>query len=208
MNPAEIAKIAEHYKSAPTFKLTRLAENPDGLPGEVVPVLQKELLGRGEQEAALKLTEYLIHVKEQEKPLTAEQARAEIMERLKAGESMESIALKFKENGVDVFEELNREVKSQENTFDYIISLKQKGLTEEALDQKLITDLSIDQQQVDVLKEKMRKNGSANITIGLVVTSVTLLLMLLAGRFTVSGILLLGVGVWRIVEGQRMLSKR
>jgi hypothetical protein len=208
MNPEEIAKIADRYKSTATFKLVRLAENPAGLPSEIIPVLQKELLGRGEQDAALKLTEYLIQLNEFENPLTPEQARAEIEERLKAGESMESIALKFKENGVDVFAELTREVIVQENTFDYIMALKQKGLTDEALDQKLITDLAIDQKEVDVLKEKMHKSGSANVTIGLVITSVTLLLMLLAGRFPIGGVLLLGVGVWRIVEGQRMLSKR
>jgi hypothetical protein len=207
MDAAEIAKIADHYKSVPTFKLIQLVENPEGLPAELVLVLQKELLGRGEQEAALKLTAYLVKLKEQEKPLTPEQAREEIMERLKSGESMESIALKFKENGVDVFEELNREVNIQENTFDYIMALKQKGLTDEALDQKLITELSIDQKDVDVLKEKMRKSGSANVTIGISITLVTLLLMILAGRFPVGGVLLLGVGAWRIVEGQRMLSK-
>lgn len=207
MTPEELSIIADNYKSTATFKLVRLAENPAGLPGDIIPVLQKELLSRGEQDAALKLTEYLVQLKESEQPLTPEQARAEIEERLRAGESMESIALKFRESGVDVFAELNREVIVQENTFDYIMALKQKGLTDEALDQKLITDLAIDQKEVDVLKEKMRKNGSANVTMGIAITVVTLLLMILAGRFPIGGILLLGVGAWRIVEGQRMLSK-
>ncbi|HEY0656306.1 MAG TPA: hypothetical protein VGD65_24400 [Chryseosolibacter sp.] len=207
MSPAEIEQLADQYKSAPTFKLVRLAEDPTGLPQEIILILQKELLERGEQTAALKLTEFLVALKEEVKPLSPEQARAEIIERLKAGESMESIALKFKENGLDVFEELNREVVFQENTFDYIASLRDKGLTDEALDQKLMSDLAMDQKEVDMLKEKMRKNGSANVTIGLAITIVTLALMILAGRFPIGGILLLGVGAWRIVEGQRMLSK-
>jgi hypothetical protein len=221
METSEIEKIADHYKSSPTFRLVRLAENPAGLPDELVPVLQKELLTRGEQDATLKLTEYLVQrnteiiqrqreeeqYKEETKPLTPEEARTEIMERLKGGESMDSIALKLKARGIDVFNELDREMILQENAFDYIASLREKGLADDALDQQLIKDLSLDQVEVDILKEKMRKHGSANITIGLVTTSVTLVLMLWAGRFPILGVMLLGIGVWRIVEGQRILSK-
>jgi hypothetical protein len=203
-----IEEIANNYKKLPTYKLSELAKDPDGLSTEVIPVLQRELLSRGEQDDALKLTEYLIEIQKQ--PLKHEDFQQEIKDRLAAGETLESIALKFKENGVDVYDEIAKEGQLQENTFDYILSLREKGISEEEIHQKLQHDLSLSESEVEIVKQKLRRKGKINIVVGWSATVITVIITILSlavgGGPGVGAIILLGIGIWRIVEGNRILK--
>jgi hypothetical protein len=205
-----IDEVTEHYKTSPTFKLQRLAQNPDGLPLELVPILQKELLSRGEQEDALRLTEYLINSSKEDKVLSKEELRQEVDDRLKKGESLESIALKFKENGVDLFEQVEEEGKLQESVFDYILSLNEQGVPDEAIQEKLKENFSMSEAEVEIIKAKLRRKGRNNLVVGYSLIVVIGLLMILAlaagGSAGIGGVLLMALGVWRVYEGHRILS--
>jgi hypothetical protein len=203
----DIHEIAANYKSFPTYRLTNLADNPEGLPLELIPVLQKELLARGEHEDALKLSQYLIDSQKQDQKLTREELQEEVRHRLAAGEPIESIALKFKENGIDVFKELEADDQVQENTFSYILSLKEKGVAEEEINEKLQTNFSLSEEEVDIVKQKLKTKGRLNLVVGYFFTVVILILFIVGARISFGGMILLGIGIWRIVEGHSILNK-
>jgi hypothetical protein len=203
----DIHEIAANYKSFPTYRLTNLADNPEGLPLELIPVLQKELLARGEHEDALKLSQYLIDSQKQDQKLTREELQEEVRQRLAAGEPIESIALKFKENGIDVFKELEADDQVQENTFSYILSLKEKKMAEEEINEKLQTNFSLSEEEVDIVKQKLKSKGRLNLVVGYFFTVVILILFIVGARISFGGMILLGIGIWRIVEGHSILNK-
>ena len=207
----DLNEIANNYKGLQTHKLVRLARNPEGLPLELVPLLQRELLNRGEQDEALRLSEYLIEAGRRPEVMSQEEIQMEIEKRLAAGESMDSIALKFKESGVDMFSQLEVEGKAQENTFDYILSLKDKGMEEKEIQEKLQQNFSLTEEEVVIVNEKLRTKGRINLVGGYALTGGVFIftcIALSAGRLPgISMIFLFGIGIWRIYIGHRILDK-
>jgi hypothetical protein len=208
----DLNEIADNYKGFQTHKLVRLARNPEGLPLELIPVLQKELLSRGEQDEALKLSEYLIEAQRRPEVMSEEEIKVEIEKRLDVGESMESIVLKFRENGVDVFNQLDQESRMQENTFDYILSLKDKGMEEKEIQEKLQQNFSLSEEEVVIVNEKLRTKGRMNLVLGYALTGVIFIFACISisagGRLPgIGAVIFFGLGVWRIYEGHRILGK-
>ena len=55
----DLDQIQHFYKNSYTEKLIELSKQPEGLRREVIPLLQKELLERGQKEEARLLDDYL-----------------------------------------------------------------------------------------------------------------------------------------------------
>src|SRR6187455_746903 len=126
----DLRDIEENYKRMTDEKLIQLTMTPQDLRLEVIPILQQELLNRGQHQAAISLTGFL--VKSKEKPRFSEMTVVELKqlvnERLESGESIESIKLHLKDDGVNIFDVLNDDMELQEKAFDYITHLKEQGL--------------------------------------------------------------------------------
>ena len=133
--------------------------------------------------------------------------RQEIRRRLDEGESLESIALKVKENGMDVFKILQEDQQAQENTFEYILSQKGQGVAKERVDEKLQTSFLLTEEEVDIVNQKLRTKGRANLVIGYSIGIILIILSLLTGRLSISAMLMIGVSFWRIAVGHDILSK-
>jgi hypothetical protein len=207
-----MSELAKYYKESPTYKLVNLANDPEGLNLESIPVLQKELLERGEQEAALKLSEYLVESqrKASEPKLSQEDLQKELDERLAAGESIESIALKFKDNGIDVFKELEGRGQIQEKAFDYILALKDQGLADKEVNEKLQENFSLSNADADVMTQRLKTKAKTNLVIGysmIVIFSILSVAVLAnGGSVGIGGIVLTGLGIWRVVEGHSIIN--
>ncbi len=209
--------IETYYQGVSNEKLLQIAQRPQDLRLDAIPLLQKELLGRGMNAEALLITDFLVGVKkdEPERPNYAEMSLYEmqehVKERLQEGESIESIKLDLRENGVDIFAILNENDNLKESAFEYMTYLKKEGFEEEEIAEKLEENLAIDKRDREMLKVQIKNSGKQNLTIGYtlaILGSVFILLTLSStGGFPISAVILIVLGVWRIYVGYERLKE-
>ena len=209
--------IEAYYQGVSNEKLLQIAQRPQDLRLDAIPLLQKELLGRGMNAEALLITDFLVGVKkdEPERPNYAEMSLYEmqehVKERIQEGESIESIKLDLRENGVDIFAILNENDNLKESAFEYMTYLKKEGFEEEEIAEKLEENLSIDKRDREMLKVQIKNSGKQNLTIGYtlaILGSVFILLTLSStGGFPISAVILIVLGVWRIYVGYERLKE-
>lgn len=205
--------IQENYESKNVEDLIHLALNPQELRLEVIPILQKELLNRGQTEEAMSLTDFLVKAKE--KPRFSDLPKAElrklIKDRLATGEPMESIKIDLKDDGVNIYEIINNDHKLKEKAYNYITHLKEQGLEEEEIDEKLKETLSIEKEDTEMLKIQLKKSGKKNLIFGYTISIIALLLLTIAlgtgGSVGFGAIFVLGFGVWTISKGYEQIKK-
>lgn len=209
--------IEAYYQGVSNEKLLQIAQRPQDLRLDAIPLLQKELLGRGMNAEALLITDFLVGVKkdESERPNYAEMSLYEmqehVKERIQEGESIESIKLDLRENGVDIFAILNENDNLKESAFEYMTYLKKEGFEEEEIAEKLEENLAIDKSDSEMLKVQIKNSGKQNLTIGYtlaILGSVFILLTLSStGGFPISAVILIVLGVWRIYVGYERLKE-
>ncbi|MDX9855083.1 MAG: hypothetical protein RBS81_14970 [Tenuifilaceae bacterium] len=209
--------IEAYYQGVSNEKLLQIAQRPQDLRLDAIPLLQKELLGRGMNAEALLITDFLVGVKKDEpaRPNYAEMSLYEmqehVKERLQDGESIESIKLDLRENGVDIFAILNENDNLKESAFEYMTYLKKEGFEEEEIAEKLEENLAIDKSDSEMLKVQIKNSGKQNLTIGYtlaILGSVFILLTLSStGGFPISAVILIVLGVWRIYVGYERLKE-
>src|SRR3989344_4715653 len=154
------------------------------------------------------LTLELLVQQNEAKPETPEQIDVYIQKRLDSGDPIENIRIDLKEKGVTSFGILEQNEVKQEAIIDYVSTLKEQGATNTEIKEKLATNLDIKPEELEVLQAKMYKKGTVNLVIGY---SIVILLgglglvSLMVGRgMSISSILLIGVGLWRIIEGYKL----
>mgnify|MGYP006936240042 FL=1 len=134
-----------------------------------------------------------------------------VKERIQEGESIESIKLDLRENGVDIFAILNENDNLKESAFEYMTYLKKEGFEEEEIAEKLEENLAIDKRDSEMLKVQIKNSGKQNLTIGYtlaILGSVFILLTLSStGGFPISAVILIVLGVWRIYVGYERLKE-
>ena len=209
--------IEAYYQGVSNEKLLQIAQRPQDLRLDAIPLLQKELLGRGMNAEALLITDFLVGLKkdEPERPNYAEMSLYEmqehVKERIQEGESIESIKLDLRENGVDIFAILNENDNLKESAFEYMTYLKKEGFEEEEIAEKLEENLAIDKRDSEMLKVQIKNSGKQNLTIGYtlaILGSVFILLTLSStGGFPISAVILIVLGVWRIYVGYERLKE-
>lgn len=199
--------VIGNYKRLRTEELVQIASDPGALELAVIPHLQAELLNRDKKVEALRLSEFLVNRPELQQELTRDELAASIKERVDAGEPLESIKLDLEDRGINFFDIINDESNLKEKTFEYLTSLKEEGLEETEIDQKLNATFGMDEGEADVLKRQLRNRGKQNLIIGysiVIIIGFISLLLLEAGRsVSIGAILLIGIGIWRIAEGYR-----
>jgi hypothetical protein len=203
----ELQTIAEKYSQLSTEKLIRLTKEAGGLQLEAIPLLQKELLKRGKQDEALALSSFLVESRANARKPTPEEVHQLIQQRLAAGEYLESIQIDLKENGIDIFELADTEVKLKNSAFNYITTLKEEGHDQAEINTKIKDAFAIDDSQSALLQSELKREGNRNLVSGYVLVGVCLLLgaamIGVGGSIRVGFFLVLGAGVWRICEGYK-----
>ena len=126
--------IEAYYQGVSKEKLLQIAQRPQDLRLDAIPLLQKELLGRGMNAEALLITDFLVGVKKDEPErlnyaeMSLYEMQEHVKERIQEGESIESIKLDLRENGVDIFAILNENDNLKESAFEYMTYLKRRVL--------------------------------------------------------------------------------
>ncbi len=203
----DLESIEKYYKEAPTLELLELVSKPSVLRKEVIPLLQRELINRNEQEQALRLSEFLVEEKAHVNLDTPDQIDAYIQQGLNEGVTMENIRLDLRERGVTSFGILDQGNEKQQMVMDYITTLKEQGATENQIKEKLETNLEINPEEIEVLQSKLHRKGTMNLVIGyslvVLLGGIGLISLSIGRGISIPSMILIGVGVWRITEGYK-----
>ena len=201
--------VEENYRRLSTDELIRIAGEPEVLNPEAIKLLQRELIARNHSEEALALTEFLLNGSRRLSFMSLEELQKVVFERLGSGESIESIKIDLKENGIDILDIINAEGKEREKAFDYMLELKKLGLDDAEVKEKMQETFSIDEGDSEVIHAQFKKRGWQNLVIGIALVGIIGLLMVLSsnghGGIGFGAVLLGATGVWRIVVGARQL---
>ena len=193
--------------------LINLSSKPPDLRLDVLPILQKELLVRSLNKEALSITEFLVKVKEKPrfKDMTELELKQLIAQRIESGESIESIKIDLKDDGINIFDIINEDAKLQDKAIDYLTQLKDQGYQEHEIDEKLKETLSIEKEDTEQLKLELKKRGKQNLIIGYSIAVLAALMMFLSlsmgGNVTIGSVILIAIGIWRIYKGSEQLKK-
>lgn len=115
--------VAEQYQRLSIDELIHIASDPAALDPDAIPLLQKELITRNHPEEALALTQFLLNSSLRLSFLSIEELQKLVFERLESGESIESIKLDLKENGINIFDIMEAGSREREKASDYMLSL-------------------------------------------------------------------------------------
>lgn len=207
---SNINEIRKNYSVFSTDKLLSIAKEIDGLKPEAVVLLQEELIKRNELDEASKITKHLINQKNEQELRNNFNPEDYIKKELKAGESIENIKFKLNTMGIDMFDVIKKE-QSQENIIlNYIESKKAEGESQETIDNDLKKSFNVDSNYVSEVQNKLREKGKKNTTIGIVLLVVSIVInifLLTKGRVSIPAILLFGLGIWKLVQGEHLLRK-
>jgi hypothetical protein len=196
--------IINHYKQLSTEELLSIAQKPDEIAPEIISILQNELINRDEFEVAYNLRSQAPTVEKPLSELTETEIAEVVRERVNLGESIESIQMDFKSQGVDIFNFMNQEAESLEEKYKYIVSLRKEGLDEEEITQRVQDEFDIDENENEVLKIELKQKGTRNIKIGYTLIFVSIILALL---FTILIPLPLLWPILLFVSGLGLISK-
>ena len=203
----DIEKIKETYTNCSTEKLIYLLPDIGGMNPEVLPYLQEELNNRGKTEEAGLIADFIDGAELKPNVLTPEEVYKIVENRLKNGESIDTIKFDLKHQGVDILKMAQEEQQKEDSIFDLMTLLKDEGKTYKEIEKELAEKLGINDEETIVLNEKLAKKGKRNVTIGyiLILIALTYGLVYYSYREWVSfkaiGILL--IGVWRIQIGKK-----
>jgi hypothetical protein len=187
-----------------TEELLSIAQKPDEIAPEIISILQNELINRDEFEVAYNLRSQAPTVEKPLSELTETEIAEVVRERVNLGESIESIQMDFKSQGVDIFNFMNQEAESLEEKYKYIVSLRKEGLDEEEITQRVQDEFDIDENENEVLKIELKQKGTRNIKIGYTLIFVSIILALL---FTILMPLPLLWPILLFVSGLGLISK-
>jgi hypothetical protein len=196
--------IINHYKQLSTEELLSIAQKPDEIAPEIISILQNELINRDEFEVVYNLRSQAPTVEKPLSELTETEIAEVVRERVNLGESIESIQMDFKSQGVDIFNFMNQEAESLEEKYKYIVSLRKEGLDEEEITQRVQDEFDIDENENEVLKIELKQKGTRNIKIGYTLIFVSIILALL---FTILIPLPLLWPILLFVSGLGLISK-
>lgn len=150
-----------------TPDLIKLSKNPKDLREDVLPILKAELLKRGKKDDALALFDFHENGSELNyQDLSLKEIRQMVQDRVNSGESMESIKIDLKENGIDVFEILKEDHQFQEKVFHSITQMKQDGATSIEIDEHLEKAYNLEKADAVKLKSDLKIKGKRNKNIG------------------------------------------
>lgn len=201
--------ILQNYKQLSTEELISIAATPSILEIEIIPYLQSELLSRNRKEEALLLGKYLMPTETIRiyKDYSKTELNESLKERIDSGESLESIKMDLKENGIDIFQMLETEQFNEYKKLELLTSLKNINLEEPEINEKMTASFGISEIEIFELKRKLRRKGKQNIIFGttLVVVAVVLAFAAVAsgGHVGFGLILVILTGIERISNGKK-----
>ncbi len=204
----ELETLQEKYKKMSDEELITLGKVAKDLKPDAMNILQQELINRDFLEEAMHVGEFITTPNNHEinRELTREEVKQLIEDRVNAGESIENITKDLSDTDKDLFESIKEEAQLKSKAFDYITDLRQQGLSEAEIDRKLKDNLSIDSE---IIKSQLRQSGKTNLIIGYSLATIALCItvgLLFAEQFSFGGMIVLGIGIWRIFKGYQQLK--
>lgn len=170
----DIEKIKENYSKKHTEDLLLLLTDLSSLRSEILPILEQELISRGNTDDALVITNFLESQKQEQKKLEFEISNiyAYIGNQLNQGNSLDKVRRTLDKNGIQLFEILNNKADSEKMIIDYKEYLKTNGVTNDEIE----NHISFIHQEIEQLRFDLGRKGSVNSILGAVILVVGILL--------------------------------
>lgn len=170
----DIEKIKENYSKKHTEDLLLLLTDLSSLRSEILPILEQELISRGNTDDALVITNFLESQKQEQKKLEFEISNiyAYIGNQLNQGNSLDKVGRTLDKNGIQLFEILNNKADSEKMIIDYKEYLKTNGVTNDEIE----NHISFIHQEIEQLRFDLGRKGSVNSILGAVILVVGILL--------------------------------
>jgi hypothetical protein len=201
--------IISNLQLLPTAELLLLAQQPETIQAAVIPHIQAELRKRGKEQAAIELAEYDANKAKPLAQLSEDELKEHVQQRIASGEPIESIRIDLQDNGIDLFDIAFEKIEAEAEKIDFINNLKEFGKDEQAIDKQLQITYGITEDETDKLKERRKSKGMWNLFIGYPLAGLALMLAIASittGHLFVKSFALFSVGVWRIIEGHKLLK--
>jgi hypothetical protein len=199
--------IVKKYKTISTEDLIYLSKKPNELRIEIIPHLQSELLNRGEKEEALLLSEYLINSSKSNKELTKEDIKKIIQDKINQGENLENIQIDLKEMGISIIDHIDDIEKLRNKALEYLTILKQDGLNENEIDNKLKNTFNLSEQDSEILRSDLRKKGRQNLIIGYLILAIMLIAIIITVSINLPIMIATGWSIWIIYKGHSQIKQ-
>jgi len=207
---ADLKIIEDNYKKISDDKLKLTVTELDSLNIEVIPILQQELLNRGLEEEVLVVTNFLLNSKENQniyENLSVGELREIIDERLNSGESIESIKIDLKDNGIDIFDIFDGDSKEREKVYENISYLKELGYTEEEINKELKSEFSLEESDGKRLQYELKSKGKMRLIFGYSIVFIIFIIVFRFGKFPISLLFIFALAVWNIYKGHKEIKK-
>jgi hypothetical protein len=174
--PVDSKDIIEKYKRLHIDELLKLAAAPGDLREDVIPLLQQELVARGRTSEAESLGQSLAYAQNpsiqtdgDEQPLpqyyeTTDVWLQKTKTRFENGLPLEHIYAEAKDRGKDAIALLKKEEWYVEASLANINELREHGLSDEEIDQKLNGSFST--ADITVMRKKYLRNGIIALLLG------------------------------------------
>jgi hypothetical protein len=208
----ELKDIEDNYKKMTDEYLIDLAKKPQDIRLDILPLLQKELLVRSLNEEAMYITDFLVKSKEESryKNMTDAELKKLIAQRIDSGESLESIKIDLKDDGVNIFDIIDKNSKLKNKAIDYLAQLKKEGYQETEIEEKLKETLSIEKIDTLQLRNELKKRGKINLIWGSLITILALLIMstsfFVGDTITIGSFAFIVLGIWKLHQGYEQLK--
>jgi hypothetical protein len=168
--PVDTKEIIEKYKRLHIDELVELAASPGELRDDVLPFLHQELIQRGRTTEAQAIADWITNggnkeVKEAQYDGTAEWVK-EAKRRANDEEPLSDIVKEAAARSEETLTELKKQGWYQEAYVDYIKELRNDGLTDEQINEKLGIGFSL--EDANKYRRRLRRNGTIAIIAGVI----------------------------------------
>ena len=202
--------IEDSYKKMSDDKLKLIVTELDNLIVEAIPILQQELLNRNLKEEVLVVTNFLLNLKENQniyENLSVGELQEIIDERINSGESIESIKIDLKDNGINLFDILNADSKEREKVYENINYLKDLGYTEEEVNKELQSEFLLEESEAKRLQHELKSKGKMRLFLGYSIVFITFVIIFGFGKFPIAWFFIFFLAVWNIYKGHKEIKK-
>jgi hypothetical protein len=193
------------YSTIPTGDLIKLLPDiADMTIDDLVP-LKEELEKSGMYDEAETVSEHLNFLNDQHESGSSEAFDKQLDKRLERGESLDNIKYEIKKKGIDIIEYASEEQVKKDTLFNYMSQLKEEGLTDREINERLIEEHHIENSEGNSLMNELHAKGVRNVRTGiiLIITGFVFGIILFAfgNRISIGAIGIFIAGILKLNSG-------
>lgn len=202
----DISEIKKKYADRTLFGLKEILNDLDGLRLDAVTALRDEFVKRDEMESAEQVNIFLKASTEAEVSIDERhsQARQFIKDELEKGQSIQVIKLELMDQGINIFDIINREGDLELEIIEEVTKAKFENKSNKEISEQLDANYQITPETHIEIQKKIRRKGSFNMIFGILailIGGIAVLSFFVGKKLLPSGFFILSVGIFFTTRG-------